>query len=386
MLRAAISVVALAACGFPHGAGIDGGTSAQDTGDATDAIGTDSDGSMQPGPRVRLLDLDDTRITGGQHANFPLLVQITAPWLETVANGGSVARADGFDIFFSADQAGTAKLPHEVELYAPDSGNLIAWVLVPALLPTTVLYLHYGDTAATVDPQNVVGVWAGGYEAVFHMEAIADAAGKNPVLGANTTAMVAGRIDLARSFDGGDDYLDVGSATAIDDIFVAGGTAEGWFFADTFGEASYGRIFDKGHEFGWSIFVNNTERANSIGFLHGSGTTSWGFWNTATNTITLNAWHHVALVYNQDSAANVPAFFVDGVLVSSSALDNPPAAMMSDAARVLRAGNRVAGDRTFDGVLDELRLSAAPRSAGWIATQYLNQNDPAGFVMVGPEL
>jgi hypothetical protein len=384
MFRAVACALALAGCSYEPGVGVTRVDAPVEG--PFDMATIDVLDGMQGGKRVRMLDLDDTRVTGGTHASFPLLVSITAPWLRSMANGGSVARGDGFDIHFTADQAGAGKLSHEVELYAPDSGTLIAWVLVPALSSTSVLYLHYGDPAVTTDPQNVPAVWSGSFEAVIHMDAIADATAKNAGLGAATTATVAGRIDLARAFDGGDDYLEVGSATAIDDIFVAGGTAEAWIFAETFGEAGYGRLFDKGHELGWSVFVNNTERASSIGFLHGSGTTSWGFWNTAANTITLNVWHHVAVVYNQDSQANVPVFFVDGVQVASSVLDAPPAAMMSDAARVLRAGNRVAADRAFDGVLDELRLSSIPRSAGWIATEYLNQTDPVGFVIVGPEL
>jgi hypothetical protein len=384
MLRAAVGLVALVGCGLQHGVATDSGIAVDGDG-RLDGMSEGSDGSMGTA-RVRALDLDDLRVSGGPHPNFPLLVDITATWLRSTANGGSVARADGFDIFFSSDQAGSAKLAHEVELYAANSGHLIAWVLVPSLASTSVLFLHYGDAAAMTDPQNVPGVWAQGYEGVFHMDTIVDASAKNTALGANTTGVVAGRIASARGFDGADDYLEVGSAAAIDDIFVAGGTASAWIFADTFGEAGYGRVFDKGHEFGWSLFVNDTERASSLGFLHGSGTTSWGFWNSSANTITLSAWHHVAVVYNQDSQANVPAFFINGVLVTSGAIDNPPAAMMSDAARVLRVGNRVAADRTFDGVLDEVRLSAIPRSAAWIATEYLNQTDPVGFVVVGPEL
>jgi len=380
MLRAVSIVLALSGCGFERGVATDGGVTGDGSGSAV------IDGTRPAGPGVRMIDLDDARITGAPHMSFPLLVSLNAPWLRSVGNGGSVARADGFDIYFSSDQAGTAKLAHEVELYAADTGVLIAWVRIPMLMPQTVLYLHYGDPALTTDPQQVAAVWSTGYEAVFHMDAIADAAGKNLALAAVTSGSAPGRIDIACGFDGVDDYVDIGSATAIDDVFAAGGTAEAWFYAETFGETGYGRIFDKGHEFGWSIFVNNAERAESLGFLHGSGTQSWGFWNTVANTMTLNAWHHVAVVYNQASAANVPLFYVDGAPVTVVTLDPPPASMMSDAARSLRAGNRVAGDRTFDGLLDELRLSSTVRSADWIATEVRNQVDPGGFAPVGPEL
>ncbi len=46
----------------------------------------------------------------------------------------------------------------------------------------------------------------------------------------------------------------------------------------------------------------------------------------------------------------------------------------------------VGRDRTFDGQLDELRLSNVARSADWILTQYRDHDDPAGFVTVGAPL
>jgi hypothetical protein len=38
---------------------------------------------------------------------------------------------------------------------------------------------------------------------------------------------------------------------------------------------------------------------------------------------------------------------------------------------------------TWDGVLDEVRIISQPRSAGWITTEYRNQNDPGNFYTVG---
>jgi hypothetical protein len=333
-----------------------------------------------------MLDIDDARVIGGPHTDFPVLVSITAPWLRTVANGGSVVRAEGFDIHFSSDQGGTTQLAHEIERYAADTGTLIAWVKLPTLAADSVLYLHYGDPALTTDPQNVHAVWSGGYEAVLHLGAIADSVGKNTQLSSATSGAAVGAIDTALAFDGAENNLDIGSAAAIDNLFAAGGTAGAWFFAETWGEQLHGRIFDKGHVSGWSLWVNNDERAASVGFLHGTTTGGWGYWNTAANTVSLNAWHHVAVVFNKASSANDPVFYVDGSLVTSALLDAPNAGMVSDASQGLRSGNSPGLDRAFDGVLDELRLSSVGRSAGWIATEAKNQAEPAMFFAIGPEL
>ncbi|MEO8368841.1 MAG: LamG-like jellyroll fold domain-containing protein, partial [Candidatus Solibacter sp.] len=37
----------------------------------------------------------------------------------------------------------------------------------------------------------------------------------------------------------------------------------------------------------------------------------------------------------------------------------------------------------FKGAMDEVRISSAPRSAGWIATGYNNQSSPSTFYSIG---
>jgi hypothetical protein len=389
MYRAALLAAVVAGCSFQHGVvpGADSGGGNGGGGSDGSLAGTDarSDGTAGSTAHVRMLDIDDTRVTGGPHTDFPLLVSITQPWLRTAAMGGEVARADGFDIYFSADQAGATRLAHEVEVYTPATGTLVAWVKLPSLSPQTVLYLHYGDTTVTTDSQNVHAVWSGGFAGVFHQRTLADATGNSAQLQSTASGTAGGEIDLATTFDGIDDQVSLGSATALDNIFVGGGTAEAWFYARTWGENGFGRIFDKGHVSGWSLTVDNTDAPASVVFLHGTTTGGWGFW-TANNSVTLNAWHHVALVYDKNLTANDPAIYIDGRAVTVTRDTGPNAALVSDATVALTEGNRSALDRTFDGFLDELRLSSGSRSAGWIATEVKNQAEPSQFFAIGPEL
>ena len=37
----------------------------------------------------------------------------------------------------------------------------------------------------------------------------------------------------------------------------------------------------------------------------------------------------------------------------------------------------------FKGGIDEVRISSAPRTAGWVATEYSNQNAPSTFLAIG---
>lgn len=335
-------------------------------------------------PYVRRIDLDDSKISGGPHADFPLLVSLAEPWLRSSDRGGDVASADGTDIYFSVDQAGSMPLAHEIEVYAAETGTLVAWVKIPSLTPSTVLYLHYGGDAVA-SPAAVAAVWSADYALVLHFTGEADATGKNMPVATNTMA-AEGKIGGAFSFDGASSRVAVGSLAAVDDVFAGGGTAEAWFYAESFGEGTYGRIFEKGNNSGWSLAVNDGDRDNAIGFVHGGGGSTVGQWLSPANSVSLRTWHHLALVYDKTSSMSSPSIYIDGVSVAVTRRSTPSGTMDSDALHDLFVGNRVNLDRTFDGRLDEVRLSTVARNPGWIATSYRNQSNPSTFYTVSAPL
>jgi len=364
-------LVCFGACALRHPTlATDAGESVPDTGNVADA---------PLNPVVRAIELEAGQVSGGPHTDFPLLFSLSEPWLRDVAHGGDVALADGLDIYFTADRS--TVLMHEVESYDAVAGTLAAWVKIPALTAATTLYLHYGDAGAASSSSSP-GVWSG-YELVLHMDTtLEDATAKSTAFTDMTSGVVAARFGSGRTFDGVDDAIIAGSSAAIDDVFVSGGTADAWFYADSYGEMTFGRLFDKGHVAGWSLAVNNTTASASFSFVHGTESASFGEWVGPGLAVGLGAWHHAAVVFNSSTPATAPVVYIDGVLQTASAIVTPGAMADSDAALDLYIGNRAAGDRTFDGVLDEMRISSQPRSASWLATQYRNQSNPTSFYVV----
>ena len=210
----------------------------------TDGAGGDTpiDGStMQPDDGapatmkvVRRVTIGTNKVTNGPHADFPMLVTAVI----------TSAHPMGFDIFFSSDQAGTQKLAHEIERYQANA--LVAWVKVPSLTQATQIYLHYGDTTITTSQENKTAVWSASFAAVWHLQDVTDATNQNNGTNSGTTAVAAGKIAGARSFNGAGNVITVGSDASIDDVFSGGGTAEAWFYATSWGQSGLGRIFDKG--------------------------------------------------------------------------------------------------------------------------------------------
>jgi len=93
----------------------------------------------------------------------------------------------------------------------------------------------------------------------------------------------------------------------------------------------------------------NTDGTLNI-FLSSNGT-SWDFNQATSETITSDAWHHIAIV----RTSNVIKPFIDGTLatLSSTAYSNT----ISTASDLLRICDSGPGSDVFEGYLDEIRIS-----------------------------
>ncbi len=372
-------VAALGACSFAPGIGSDAGPlGGEDVLVDVPGAGSDAlaDGTVVTG-KVRSIDVIDAQVSGGPHAAFPMVVSISAPWLRSTTNGGDVARDDAFDVSFTSDAAGLSRLAHDLEVYVPTTGELVAWVRVPSLTAATVIYLHYGDPADMTDPQAPASVWDAAYELVAHMDGSGDATGKNTTAGTNLTSTT-GKLGPAQTFDGSTSYATFGSAAVIDNLWVGGGTAEAWVFADSYGESGRGRVFDKE---GWIFFTYDGVSFNdTLSFAYNDGQ-----WFGADGSLGLGAWHHIAVRYDSGALANKPRFAVDGVAVTTVDLAQPSAGFDDDIYTTF-AGDAAGSSRAYDGILDELRLSSVVRSDAWLLTQYRNQASPSTFYTVSAPL
>src|SRR5947208_3458891 len=169
----------------------------------------------------RSVTIDHTKVPSTQ-SNFTVLVSVTDPALKTVANGGHVANANGYDIGCYADPGGTTKLKWEVERYDGTTGNLIAWVKIPLVSSSTdtVFYLFYGDSTINTNQSDPPNTWDSSFKGVWHMGDNAattiiresTVTGANGTNNANTRSKTAtGQIGKALSYNGSSD----GSFAAI---------------------------------------------------------------------------------------------------------------------------------------------------------------------------
>lgn len=166
-----------------------------------------AEGEMKNGYR-KLMTIDHG-LVAGELRNFPVLVDMATPELADTTHGGHVIGKAGDDFRFVADDDRTV-LAHEIEYYAPEKGELKAWVLVPRLTAgqDTTFWLEYGRKNVKPADSPSKGVWDEGYQLVLHlnnpMQLGRNARQAEPVgqVSPGVSAASAGRIDGAANFDG----------------------------------------------------------------------------------------------------------------------------------------------------------------------------------------
>ncbi len=162
-------------------------------------------------------------------------------------------------------------------------------------------------------------------------------------------------------FDGINDVINLASPAGLDNVWAGGATLMAWVHLDSFGEASQGRVASKATNIasagGWGFFPDGAGAVDRLRFVH-DWTTTDGDWVTPDSSLTLAAWHHIAVSYNKDAAANDPAFAIDGVAQAVTELSAPAGSAASDAAQIFTLANLspATTSRSLEGRMADMRL------------------------------
>jgi hypothetical protein len=338
------------------------------------------------------ITIDHTKVSANL-TDFPILVNLSSD-----SDLASHAQGDGDDILFT-DSNG-AKLDHEVESFEGASGKLIAWVRVLSLSSTadTVLYMYYGNAGCS-SQQNATGTWDGNFKAVWHSNEtsgsiINDSTANNndgtPQNGVTLDAT--GKIDGADTFDGTDDWTNLGTSSSLNFGASAPFTIEGWYKATE----SYGTIFSFRHNTNdgadIDICVGYDGAVDSAGKLMGlarqdSGSGSYA--RVTGPTVNNGNWHYFVLTRN---AGNTIQLFSDGVSQGTSSGSESGGAIttniraLGSERRWVQVGYGNADQRYLIGTIDEVRVSNVQRSSSWISACFNNQNSPSTFYSLGGEV
>ena len=332
------------------------------------------------------ITIDHNQVTGDL-TNFPLLISVTDQDLRDKAQN------DGDDILFMDNLGVATKLYHEIENFDGSTGMLTAWVNIPIIHSTedTSIYMYYGNPSSS-NQQFPEKVWINHFNAVWHlnnnpMGNIIDSSSKDndgTAQGDMTSSdLINGKIGPCLQFDGADDYISFSEFTNSLDT----GTCIAWIqttaneIGAVWGEAK--TTTDKPYLVCGKYYNDNLWFARDI---YGMDSNYQGFKPIGMND---GQWHQAAWLSKGTDNGNT--FYFDGQPVSLNWQDgqNPNGMWFDDQStdtNSIGALDRPTSRSHWNGLLDEIRIANIPLSAAWIATEYANQNNPSGFLNIGPEV
>jgi hypothetical protein len=328
---------------------------------------------------ARAITIDHTKVPNTDQTNFPFLFNTTDPAFATIANGGHVTNANGYDLIFSTDPAGLTKLDHELEKYNPATGQVIAWVRVPTLSHTsdTVLYVFYGNSTISSTQENKTGVWDSNFEAVWHLPngtaltANDSTMNGNNASSLNGTSAAAGMIGGGGNFNGTGNFLLVPNSASLNNWSQQ--TISLWVNAQT-DMGSNTRLIEKGANNEWTLLFNS---GGSQKLSVDLGTSALAL--TSTGAVADTTWHKIDVTMDNNSQA--VAIYVDGALNASGIAPAYASATNND----ISIGQYGGGGYYYHGLIDEVKISNTIRPADWIAAEYKNQWSPATFYTLAAE-
>jgi hypothetical protein len=355
------------------------------SGNSNQASATPSAGSSWSNgyTTMRSITINYTQVPNTDQTNFPVLISLAANTygdLKTVANGGSVTNANGYDIIFTSDAGGTQPLAYERESYSGTTGAMIDWVNVPTVSHTanTVIYLFYGNSSVSTDQSNASGTWDSNYVGVWHLPNGTTLSGNDSTSNANNGVITgatatAGEIDGGAALSGSSQYITVGNGSSLE---VTGNlTIEAWIHPTDF--SNYDEILGKTAGSGGNIPAPYDFYLAAGGgtpeFYSGNGS---GYSNVSGSSAPITgAWSHIAVTMLGSTVTH----YLNGANNGSGTENATP----GDGGTAAIIGSRTDKFTMFKGGMDEVRVSKIARSADWIATEYNNQSSPSTFYSVG---
>lgn len=286
---------------------------------------------------------------------------------------------DGLDVRIVAEDG--AVLPLDVEVW--DAGAAAAiWVALPRIEPRrgARAWLYYGNPSAPARGSGT-DVWDDDFAAVWHLSSPDDATANGNHAEDQGSVTAPGMIGQARAFDTPGHRLVVPPSSSLADLPVDGFTITAWIHADTPGFRSGGRVLDNADSsaalVGFTLLTSPTDLG--LEFNRGAST-SEGSW-IDRDTHPYARWSHLALTFVDGEA---PAILVDGVPIDFEVAILPEGELQTDAGAPFGIGGAPYDTtHTFDGMIDELRVTRGTRSEAWILAELRAAN--GSLVALGPE-
>ena len=299
--------------------------------------------------------------------NFPALVTLTN-------YAGYVYPTFGYDLrFWSGSPFTGTPLNYEIDTWN-SLGTSFVWVQVPTLTNNTTIWASWGDTGNSLQPTYTINgaTWSQGYVGVWHLGSlnVTDSCAGIPTLSVNALT-TNGVVDGALSFTGATANVQWSNSVAQAYNFATNQpfTVEIWMNPVTWAGTTpcvMSKSLSSGNYTGWTMDYSSPslrfDIANNIGAYDGV--------NTLSAPLS-NQWTHVVASADGSGRASGSYVFFNGTNAALTTAADSLAGSISNAAPLTIAGRNGNND-SFNGSLDEFRVSSVVRSTNWIWATYQN--------------
>ncbi len=284
------------------------------------------------------------------------------------------AQPDGDDILFMEQDGISRRFFHELEWYDNTAGHIEAWVNIPELSASsdTVLYMYYGNPSCE-NQQHTIDVWDDHYVALWHMGDIEDTTTNNYDLVNNgATEFDNGRIGGCYEFITTEaDYM---YQDTLFDQHPEEFTLETWSYAyqDNYEKAILSKRNDDYNRWRFRIMEDDLVNLFHVG---GSGKK----WSYSTGPVHDNYWVYLVATYKANTFT--------GIYINTTYSTGLVPGDIGDGSDYDFFVGLSPGEfhHTFDGLLDEIRISDVVRSSQWLETTYNTIANPTDFLSFGTE-
>jgi hypothetical protein len=320
--------------------------------------------------------------------SFPMVVAGTYAFMGTVANGGAVTNASGFDVNFFSDSGCTTKLSWKTVAWSA-TGVVQYKVGIPSLSTTSNgFYVGVGNSAVTTDQSTPTAVFDSFYKGVYAgndnaastvvLDSTSNAINGTNVANTNTKSVAGpfagGTIGTALTYNGTSDLTNLTNNALLN---LSGGawTLEYWIKELT--QTGNTTIFSRGAFGSSGAYVAMGSPAGTQEVLQYSSGTGEVIVQSSTS-IGANTWHHIMITSPGTTTAGALKFYLDGAADGTAT----SVALATGTVTAFLAAD--SGSTNLSNIsLAEFRISTGiARSADWALADYNNQFSPATFYSI----
>lgn len=304
----------------------------------------------------------------GTQLNFPFLFDKQIPELCTEKNNGFIQTADASDVLFTKED-GTTIIPHQIERYNSTKGRLIAWLGLDTFTVNhpKKIFVYYGSK---IKKANQTEVFPKSYTSVYHLNAdFFDATKQSNKVDFSGVTDEEGIIAGAKSWSAS---YQSESCIENEETDYFNFTYSCWINPN---HTTVDQIIasSKNEKAGFRIFID--KKGQISGELMDTDGNSNICKKSSVKLIQPKQWQHIVLTYQAQSG--LMSMYVNGEIVSTSS-----AKLNKISLKNLCIGSdayKTAG--SFNGLIDECRLSKVPFTTDRIRLEFANQLHPVKFFM-----